>query len=110
MHFGKIIETLRTMGLFDDTILVVVGDHGDEFLDHGGSTHKKTLYEEVIHVPLIIKIPRTPVPRRIITAVSTVDILPTVLDLLKMKPPCLAGIASELDLIFFQRIPRVNTR
>jgi arylsulfatase A-like enzyme len=90
MHFGKIIEALRTMGLFEDTILVVVGDHGDEFLDHGGSTHKKTLYDEVIHVPLIIKIPGTQGSPRITTTVSTVDILPTVLELLKMKPP--AGI------------------
>jgi len=106
MHFGKIIEALRTMGLFEDTILVVVGDHGDEFLDHGGSTHKKTLYDEVIHVPLIIKIPRTRESPRITTAVSTVDILPTVLDLLKMKPPAAIDGTSLIGILRGQETRR----
>jgi arylsulfatase A-like enzyme len=54
-HFGRLIEHLEAKGLWDDTVIVLVSDHGEEFAEHGGFWHGLTLYEEQIHVPLLVK-------------------------------------------------------
>jgi arylsulfatase A-like enzyme len=61
----------------DDAIVSVTSDHGEEFYDHGATEHGKTLYQEVVHVPLLW---RTPGGRsgRVATPVSLVDVLPTI--------------------------------
>ncbi len=52
-----LFETLRRSGAYDDTLLVVTADHGWELLEHGGYTHGHALWEEIIHVPLVVKFP-----------------------------------------------------
>jgi arylsulfatase A-like enzyme/uncharacterized membrane protein YbhN (UPF0104 family) len=54
-HVGQIEAKLRELGLWDDTVIVVTADHGEEFQDHGGWWHGTTLYDEEIAVPLLIK-------------------------------------------------------
>ena len=54
-HFGRLVDGIREMGLFDDTMIVVVSDHGEEFGEHGGFWHGTTLYDEQIHVLHIVK-------------------------------------------------------
>ncbi len=54
-NFGALLAKLEELGLYDDTVIVLVADHGEEFLDHGGFWHGLTLYEEQIHVPLLVK-------------------------------------------------------
>ena len=54
-NFGKLLEKLETLGIYEDTVLVLTADHGEEFAEHGGFWHGLTLYEEQIHVPLLIK-------------------------------------------------------
>jgi arylsulfatase A-like enzyme len=54
-HFGKLLAKLEEVGVYDDTVIALVSDHGEEFLDHGGWWHGMTLYEEQIHVPLLVK-------------------------------------------------------
>ncbi|HPG24722.1 MAG TPA: sulfatase-like hydrolase/transferase [Myxococcota bacterium] len=54
-NFGKLLAKLEALGLYDDTIIVLTADHGEEFDDHGGFWHGLTLYDEQIHVPLVIK-------------------------------------------------------
>jgi len=52
---AKLFATLREKGLYDDTVIAFTADHGEEFHEHGGWWHGTTLYEEDVHVPLIIK-------------------------------------------------------
>ncbi|MAG29981.1 MAG: hypothetical protein CL908_03690 [Deltaproteobacteria bacterium] len=54
-NFGKLLAKLEADGLYDDTVIVLTADHGEEFHDHGGFWHGLTLYDEQIHVPLVIK-------------------------------------------------------
>ena len=55
-EIGKFLDWIKSEGLYDDTVIVVTADHGEEFLEHGGWWHGTTLYEEQIHVPLIVKL------------------------------------------------------
>jgi arylsulfatase A-like enzyme len=88
------------MGLHENTILIVTSDHGECFLEHGELGHPPVLYDEILRVPLIIVYP--PLGRkgtRITRQVMSIDILPTVLDILKISaPPHLQG-RSVLPLI-----------
>ncbi len=54
-NFGKLLAKLDAEGLYDDTVIVLTADHGEEFAEHGGFWHGLTLYDEQIHVPLVIK-------------------------------------------------------
>ncbi len=54
-NFGKLLAKLEAHGLYDDTVIVLTADHGEEFAEHGGFWHGLTLYDEQIHVPLVIK-------------------------------------------------------
>ncbi len=54
-NFGRLLDRLRGDGVYDQTVIALVADHGEEFFEHGGWWHGLTLYEEQIHVPLIIK-------------------------------------------------------
>ncbi len=84
---GTWVERLKGAGAYERTVFVLFGDHGEEFLDHGQLTHGKTLYDEVIHVPLILAGPGVPRGLRIDTPVSLVDVLPTVLALIGVDVP-----------------------
>ena len=54
-NIGKLLDRIRALGLYDDTVIVLTSDHGEEFHDHGGFWHGLTLYEEQLHVPLLVK-------------------------------------------------------
>ncbi|MCZ6597984.1 MAG: sulfatase [Planctomycetota bacterium] len=86
MHVGRVLDTLRELGLEQDTIVVFFSDHGEEFLDHGALRHGHTLYGELVRVPLIVKAPGTS-PRRVRGLVRTVDVMPTVLELVGLAGP-----------------------
>lgn len=81
-----IIGYLEAAGKLDNTAIVVVSDHGDEFLDHGDKGHRHTLYQEVIRIPLIVWMPGTISPGSIATPVSIVDVMPTLLELAGAQP------------------------
>jgi arylsulfatase A-like enzyme len=75
----RLIEFMRFEGLLDETLVIVTSDHGEEFLEHGGVLHSRTQYQELLHVPLIVRGPGVPAGARISTPVSLVDVAPTVL-------------------------------
>ncbi len=78
-----VIETIKQAGLWDDLIFIVVSDHGEEFGDHGGYQHSQSVYQELAHVPWIMKLPGNQLAgTRIADVVTLVDVLPTVFDLL----------------------------
>ena len=80
-EIGRVMEALRERGELDRTVIVVNSDHGEAFGHHGTWYHGSTLYEEQLHVPLIVRAPQVG-PRVITNLVENVDIMPTVLDLL----------------------------
>jgi arylsulfatase len=76
--------------------MVVTADHGDEFGEHGGYTHTHKLYDELIHVPLLVRAPGTP-PRRVDEVVELVQVVPTILgEASASAPEGLAGDRLEL--------------
>ncbi len=83
---GQLFEMLRVRGLWDDALVIVTADHGEEFFDHGEKGHKKNLYAETVRVPLLIKYPGQAEGRRDSRLVSLVDILPTVLEAVGVAP------------------------
>jgi arylsulfatase A-like enzyme len=96
---GRLLEALRAAGLYDRTLVVLTSDHGEQLGEApdetGGearngrfySAHGHTLYEELIHVPLVLKLPGTPGPPRRVSAVTrAIDVMPTILDVVGLAP------------------------
>ena len=81
IELDRLFTELQKLKLLKETLIVITSDHGDEFLDHGHEYHGKTLYEEMVHVPLWIFDPRLKA-RSIESVISHVDVSPTLLDLL----------------------------
>jgi arylsulfatase A-like enzyme len=86
--FGALVDALRAKGLLDSTLIVFLADHGEELLDHGGTEHAKTLYQELVRIPLAV---RLPAGRRGGTRetgpVQQIDLLPTLLRFAGLKRP-----------------------
>jgi len=92
-EIGRLLTHLEERGLTGSTLLAVTSDHGEEFLDHGSWEHQKTLYEEVIRVPLILSGPGV-APRQEALPVSLLDLAPSILDFLSVKPgPQMKGVS-----------------
>jgi arylsulfatase A-like enzyme len=89
MRFGELIDGLASRGLLDETLLVVVADHGEQLGEHGILDHKMSLYEENVHVPLVLRYPPAVPVGRIEARVQSHDIFMTVLDLvgIDFEPP-----------------------
>jgi arylsulfatase A-like enzyme len=79
---GRLLQALEQAGVLDRTLIVVVADHGEEFLDHGNLSHTTTLYEELVHVPLIVVPPlHSPLAGTVHTeVVETRSVFTTVLE------------------------------
>lgn len=82
----RLLGTLSSNGLREETCVVVAGDHGEEFQEHGHLAHYPKLYDELLHVPLIVDAPGEP-SRRIERAVGLDSVPPTVCELLGVSPP-----------------------
>ena len=78
---------LRETGRAHNTVVIVTADHGEEFLDHGWVEHSTTLYQELLHVPLIISGPGIPAGVRSTVPAAQIDILPTMLSLAGIEIP-----------------------
>jgi arylsulfatase A-like enzyme len=84
-EIGRLFETLESLGRKDDTLVVVVSDHGEGLGEHLRMQHGKVLHEEALRVVLLMRVPGTnPVarPRRVPSLVRSVDVMPTLLELL----------------------------
>ena len=78
----KLFDQYKDLGLYEDTIFVILGDHGEGFGEHGLKQHDNTIYEEGLHIPLLIHDPKNPEPKRVEELVNELDVLPTVADML----------------------------
>ena len=85
---ARIVNYLKKTGQYEDTMFIITADHGEEFLEHGHISHSLSLYDEVIHVPLIISYPRAfSSGIRIKSNVASIDIFPTLVDMLRENTP-----------------------
>jgi arylsulfatase A-like enzyme len=98
-QLGRLFADLKRRGLYDKTLIVLTGDHGEEFHEHGGWWHGTTLYDEQIHVPLLLKPPQGGAAGRVIEELTTsLDIAPTILGVAHLPiPPVMQGHALPLD-------------
>src|SRR5262249_41473133 len=103
-HLGKLFQALRELGAYDDTIVIVVADHGELYFDEQSGefgrvdpAHTALYFDPVLHVPLLIKPAKAsalPLAGRVTRMVSTVDLVPTLLELLDVdRFPWLAGVS-----------------
>jgi arylsulfatase A-like enzyme len=94
--FGKLLAKLRGLGVYDDTLIVLTADHGEEFHEHGGWWHGLTLYDEQIRVPLLVKWPegRAELPNdQTHELARLIDVAPTLLGRAGAPvPPGMQGI------------------
>lgn len=79
-HIGEFIEQVKAQGLYDNSIIIVLGDHGEEFGEHGGIAHGETLYQEAVLVPCIYKGASFSKQSSFRATGSIVDLAPTILE------------------------------
>ncbi|MFZ1947246.1 MAG: sulfatase, partial [bacterium] len=97
---GSLLRGLEERGLSKRTLIVLMGDHGEEFYEHGGIGHGHSMFGEVLRVPLIFSCPgAVPKGRRIAQQVRLIDVMPTVLDLVGVKTNARFEGASLLPLV-----------
>ncbi|MFW6132150.1 MAG: sulfatase-like hydrolase/transferase [Candidatus Aminicenantaceae bacterium] len=81
------LKKLKELNLYDQTMIIITSDHGEEFYDHHGWEHGHSLYDELLKVPLIIKFPNSRFSgKKVNSMVRLVDIMPTILQELKIEP------------------------
>ncbi len=90
-QLALLLAALRDRGLFEETIVVLASDHGEEFLEHGHIKHCRTVYEASIKVPLVLRVPGAG-PARLAPGAENLDVVPTLLDYLGI-PPAAYGFA-----------------
>ena len=83
--FGRFLDDLRRRGLYQESLIVFVSDHGEEFFDHGGWLHGHSLHAELVNVPLIVRFPDgLEAGSRIAAPVQQIDLLPTLAEYLDL--------------------------
>ncbi len=85
-ELGKLFEWLKSKGLYENAMIVIVADHGEQFMEHGDHRHGYKLYNDEVHVPLLFKSGQRGESGRLIKdTVSTIDVFPTILDRVGIK-------------------------
>jgi arylsulfatase A-like enzyme len=114
-EIGVLLGALERLRLYDRTIVVVTADHGEEFGEHGFTRHGHTLYQGLLRVPLVLKLPRSRhAGARVAQVVSALDLAPTLLELAGLPPlpdlqgeslvPLLEGAAPRERAVFAEQL------
>jgi arylsulfatase A-like enzyme len=104
IQIGRLIGHLERLGLDSSSVIIAVSDHGEEFLDHGRWGHwESNLFDEIIRVPLIIRMPHGPGGQVVRQQVRLLDLMPTILDLCGCPPDGVMG--TSLVPLWTQREP-----
>ncbi|MCX8064019.1 MAG: sulfatase-like hydrolase/transferase [Candidatus Hydrogenedentes bacterium] len=114
--FGNLISELKRKGIYQNSYIIFTSDHGEEFGDHGGWWHGFTLYQEMLHVPLIVKVPdriKTPDNSnvRVNQMVRSIDISSTILEWAEAEiPPSFQGLPliSKEGMIIYENTDKIN--
>jgi choline-sulfatase len=89
---GKLLHQLKLRGLYDHTVIAIMADHGESLGSHGEDTHGVFLYDETIHVPLLIRLPGHAMGQKVERPVELVDVSPTLLEAVGVPvPPSMQG-------------------
>jgi MFS family permease len=104
-HLGAFLTELEQQVSWDEMLVIVTSDHGEEFGDHGGAAHVYNLYDETLRVPLLIAAPGLGVSQ-VDDPVSLLDIVPTVLALLDVPPPPALDGISLVPALRGERLPQ----
>jgi len=94
-HLGRFLRVLREAGLYEDALIVVTADHGELLGEHGDTGHGRVPYQEVVHIPLIVKLPGpgAEIGRRA-AWIQLTDVLPLILESLGLEiPEDIQGVA-----------------
>jgi len=89
----RVLDSLRAKGMLENTLVIVTADHGEEFFEHGTKGHQKTLFDEVVKIPLVLHWPGQLGAGRVVTdQVRIVDVMPSVLAAARVRTlPTMAG-------------------
>jgi len=98
-RLGTFLSRFRAMGLMDRTVVVILSDHGDELMEHGAIDHGYTLYEEQLHVVLMMRFPGFARRQDVDATVRLLDVFPTVFDALGIQGPAAVDGRSVLPLL-----------
>jgi len=109
-QIGHVFNELKKQGVYDKTLIVVTADHGEGLLDHGEPTHSLLIFDSTIRVPLIVRMPGAPEGQRFHRLTSTVDIMPTVMDLVGLETPTDVQGRSFAELVNGAPDPPPNDR
>lgn len=96
-QLARLFSFLRNTGFAENTVIILTADHGEEFLEHGGIGHGKTMFREVVHIPLIISGPGIPEDSVNGSLRAQTDIFPTVMDMAGIDHPDTENAVSLLD-------------
>lgn len=107
---GRLIDTIRSAGQYDNTMLVFLADHGEAFWEHGRFLHSAHVYEENVHVPFVVKWPaRVGDFARIVTdPVSLIDLVPTLVDGLGLPASRAVFQGRTVLPLVFDAVPRAD--
>jgi arylsulfatase A-like enzyme len=114
------MNALNGRGYLDNTLIIILSDHGEEFFDHGGVLHSRTLYDELIRIPLIVVGPGIPAGKRIEEQVQLIDVMPMILDACGIRPPreiegksllpLISGDAADWEQVAFAEADKDNEK
>ncbi len=107
---GALLRALEKSGLSKNTLVILTADHGEEFLEHGWLFHGKRLYDELTHVPLIMRLPGIiPQDKVIPDLVRHIDLVPTILDIVNIQSNNIMQGISLLPLIREKDVPKLDS-
>lgn len=108
--FGDLLRELDRLGVGGDTAVLLLSDHGEEFYDHGSWKHGWTLYEEMLRIPFVLRLPGRAHAGRVLPGpVDQIDVVPTLLELARLPVPAeLPGASVLAELGGAPRQPRVS--
>ena len=84
-HIGQLLESLKKSGMYDKSLIMVMADHGEEFAEHGNFFHGNNLYDDVLHVPLVVKMPNQREGKRVGGIFPLIDLYPSIARLAGVK-------------------------
>jgi len=84
---GELLRRLKELELYDSTLIIITGDHGEMLGEHGEQAHSYFVYQSAIKVPLIFRLPGQTKPQRVKHIVGIIDIVPTVCSILEIETP-----------------------
>lgn len=102
-YVGQVLDALKAKGLYDSSLIILLSDHGEELREHGKLGHGDTLYDEVLTVPMMVKLPGQRRGAVIDGVFPLLDLMPSTLGALRLATPGLHPLGQDMDFAHLQR-------